>query len=280
MQLIQPSTEIIVQQPEFEGMYKHIELCGRVCYKSEDKITQDSAMKFVERIIKSGHGSVLEHGTVYLKIPYDNIMEYVDPQNPYDRDILSNTWTKYVIDYGNDVVYISSNYRWIIENNLESLMQYSCEPTLFHHKRTTVKFVCSRAISHELVKHRVFSFSQESQRYCNYSLDKFSNAITFIEPLFSSEEGSLSETSEAYDNAYEVLCSAWEDAEAYYFTLIDAGFKPQEAREVLPNSTKTEVIMTGFNSDWEQFFELRTSARAHPEMRRLANVLKEKFKPL
>lgn len=277
MKTIIPKFEIIPQHNSLEGLYKHIEFCGRVCYKSENNITKDSAMKFVNRIIKSGHGSVLEHGTIYLKIPYENIMQYVDPQNPYDRDILCNSWTKYVVDYGNNTVYISSNYRWLVENNLESWLEYICEPTKYHEERLTVKFTCSRAISHELVRHRVFSFSQESQRYCNYSLDKFDNEITFIDPLFSSEEGSLPETSEAYDNAYEVLCSAWEDAEAYYFTLLDAGFKPQEAREVLPNSTKTEIIMTGFKSDWEEFFRLRTDSSAHPEMRRLIIPLELEF---
>lgn len=281
MQLIQPSTEIIVQQPELEGMYKHIELCGRVCYKSEDKITQDSAVKFVERIIKSGHGSVLEHGTVYLAIPMTTYAP--DAVNTYRDNAYSkvNDCNEFIFTdkYGDKVAAwcVTTNLRVLVENDCLEDLEFLCEPTEYHEERFTVKFTCSRAISHELVRHRVFSFSQESQRYCNYSLDKFDNEITFIDPLFSSEEGSLPETSEAYDNAYEVLCSAWEDAEAYYFTLLDAGFKPQEAREVLPNSTKTEIIMTGFKSDWEEFFRLRTDSSAHPEMRRLIIPLELEF---
>lgn len=287
MKTIIPKFEIIPQHNSLEGLYKHIEFCGRVCYKSENNITQDSAMKFVNRIIKSGHGSVLEHGTIYLTIPdrepdefgrmdYGHIGVGNYGANKYSRVTYRNysqepnkTQKDYCSKIPRTTTYVTTNLRVLVENDWMDDLKYLCEPTEYHERRVTVKFICSRAISHELVRHRVFSFSQESQRYCNYSLDKFDNEITFIDPLFSSEEGSLPETSEAYDNAYEVLCSAWENAEAYYFTLLDAGFKPQEAREVLPNSTKTEIIMTGFKSDWEEFFRLRTDSSAHPEMRRL-----------
>lgn len=281
MKTIIPKFEIIPQHNSLEGLYKHIEFCGRVCYKSENNITKDSAIKFVNRIIKSGHGSVLEHGTVYLAIPMTTYAP--DAVNTYRDNAYSkvNDCNEFIFTdkYGDKVAAwcVTTNLRVLVENDCLEDLEFLCEPTEYHERRVTVKFTCSRAISHELVRHRVFSFSQESQRYCNYSLDKFDNEITFIDPLFSSEEGSLPETSEAYDNAYEVLCSAWEDAEAYYFTLLDAGFKPQEAREVLPNSTKTEIIMTGFKSDWEEFFRLRTDSSAHPEMRRLIIPLELEF---
>lgn len=281
MKTIIPKFEIIPQHNSLEGLYKHIEFCGRVCYKSENNITKDSAMKFVNRIIKSGHGSVLEHGTVYLAIPMTTYAP--DAVNTYRDNAYSkvNDCNEFIFTdkYGDKVAAwcVTTNLRVLVENDCLEDLEFLCEPTKYHEERLTVKFTCSRSISHELVRHRVFSFSQESQRYCNYSLDKFDNEITFIDPLFSSEEGSLPETSEAYDNAYEVLCSAWEDAEAYYFTLLDAGFKPQEAREVLPNSTKTEIIMTGFKSDWEEFFRLRTDNSAHPEMRRLIIPLELEF---
>lgn len=281
MKTIIPKFEIIPQHNSLEGLYKHIEFCGRVCYKSENNITKDSAMKFVNRIIKSGHGSVLEHGTVYLAIPMTTYAP--DAVNTYRDNAYSkvNDCNEFIFTdkYGDKVAAwcVTTNLRVLVENDCLEDLEFLCEPTEYHEERITVKFICSRSISHELVRHRVFSFSQESQRYCNYSLDKFDNEITFIDPLFSSEEGSLPETSEAYDNAYEVLCSAWEDAEAYYFTLLDAGFKPQEAREVLPNSTKTEIIMTGFKSDWEEFFRLRTDSSAHPEMRRLIIPLELEF---
>ena len=164
MKLIKPSFEILEQGFSIDAIYKHIELCGRTCYKSADKITKDSATPFVNRMINSKHYAMLEHGTVYLTVPYNFIIEYADSQDPFYRDILCNPWIKYVIDYENDVVYISSNYRWIIENNLENWLQYLCEPTEFHKKRVTVRFTTDRGVSHEFVRHRVFSFAQESTR--------------------------------------------------------------------------------------------------------------------
>lgn len=272
MRLIEPSYKIIRQSSGLEGMFKHIELAGRICYKSEDNITKDSCKKFIDALIKRKHYSPLEHGTVYLKVPYDDIMEYVDPQNPYDRDILCNSWTKYIVDYGNNLIYITSNYRWIIENNLDHWLKYICEPTKYHEKRVSVKFICSRAISHELVRHRVFSFCQESQRYCAYNKDKFGNEITFISPLYIDSDKPLINNG-VYDRVYEVLTESLSEAEKYYFTLLNEGFRAEEAREVLPNSTKTEIIMTGFMSDWKHFFKLRCDKSAHPEMRRLVNPL-------
>ena len=163
MKLIKPSYEILDQKPGLEGIYEQIELAGRTCYKSVRPEGQ-TAKDFVDRMIKSQHYAMLEHGTVYLTVPYNSIIEYVDSQDPFYRDILCNPWIKYVIDYENDVVYISSNYRWIIENNLENWLQYLCEPTEFHEKRVTVRFTTDRGVSHEFVRHRVFSFAQESTR--------------------------------------------------------------------------------------------------------------------
>lgn len=164
MHLCKPSYEILEQGPGLQGIYEQIELAGRTCYKSVRK-EGTTAKDFVDRMIKSQHYAMLEHGTVYLKIPYNSIIEYADSQDPFYRDILCNPWIKYVIDYENDVVYISSNYRWIIENNLENWLQYLCEPTEFHKKRVTVRFTTDRGVSHEFVRHRVFSFAQESTRY-------------------------------------------------------------------------------------------------------------------
>lgn len=122
----------------------------------------------------------------------------------------------------------------------------------------------------------MFSFCQESQRYCNYSKDKFGKEVTFIDPLYSDYDKKLI-TTEAFDNVYEILVSALEEAEGYYFMLLDEGFKAEEAREVLPNATKTEIIMTGFESDWIRFFNLRCDKAAHPEMRRLAIPLRKEI---
>lgn len=142
------------------------------------------------------------------------------------------------------------------------------------HSLISVKFVCDRGVSHELVRHRIASFSQESTRYCNYSQDKFGNEITVIEPFFWEHEASISECK---------YC-AWEDAmgeaEKHYFKLIEMGAKPQEARSVLPNSLKTEVIMSANFREWRHFMKLRTAPTAHPQMREVTIPLLAKFKEL
>lgn len=165
--------------------------------------------------------------------------------------------------------YITTNMRVIVENNRLDDLQYQVEPTEHHEIRITAKFICDRGVSHEFVRHRVFSFAQESQRYCNYSKDKFNNEITFIMPSWWNYNNSIIESGERY------LCEILQKCEDYYKSLLDMGYKPQEARAVLPNATKTELVMTGFESDWEGFFRLRCSKAAHPDAQKLANELKE-----
>lgn len=180
---------------------QHIERIGRVCYKSEDKITEggESAKKFVKMIIDRGHEAMIEHSSL------------------------------------------------------------------------SVKFIVDRGVSHELVRHRIASFAQESTRYCNYSKDKFGKEIAVIEPCFFSP---LSDT-------YTFWKKAMEDAESHYFSLLDGGAAPQEARSVLPNSTKTEITITANYREWRNFFKLRTAQAAHPQMREvtipLLKELKEKL---
>lgn len=184
MKLIKPSYEILT---EFTGNeLKEIEKFGRTCYKSEDKITEDSAEKFVKNLIKRGHESVLEH------------------------------------------------------------------------KSFTVKFICDRGVSHELVRHRIASFSQESTTYCNYSKDKFGNELTFIQPFYITPITGLDDL--------EILLK---DVEKLYLTMIECGFSPQEARCILPNCLKTEVVMTANYREWRHFFKLRTAEAVHPQMREL-----------
>ena len=277
MKLIKPSVEIIKQEKyDLLHVFKFIELAGRTCYKSENKITEDSASEFVDRMVKSGHGSMLEHGTVYLTIPNKNVSRslliYNYEMNPYSKVI----WT-------NDNVYITTNYRVIIENNWNDHLEYITSPTEFHVKRTTVKFICDRGVSHEFVRHRVFSFAQESTRYCNYTKDKFNNQLTFIIPCWIKDikEGDFYKFIEYYSGD---IASSREwyatclNAERRYFRLIENdNWKPQQARSVLPNSLKTELIMTGFDSDWQHFFELRCAANAHPQAKELADMLKDKM---
>lgn len=285
MKLIESSVQII----EEKDPYKMIELAGRTCYKSEDKITENSAKEFVDRMIKLGHGAMLEHGTIYLTI---------DGEDPNLSKIQSNPHTKvnlvpyevltesnYTISYK---AYITTNLRVLVENNLKELLCYQVEPTEHHEKRITAKFICDRGVSHEFVRHRVFSFAQESQRYCNYNKDKFNNELTFIKPTWldiptgdytywdgdwcdiDNMKIQLPSDNGVADNFLWCL----NNAGMQYRLLINKGLKPQEARAILPNAIKTELVMTGFESDWEHFFELRCSGAAHPDAKKLADELK------
>ena len=285
MKLVKPSFEIIQQQPKQIGLIKHIELCGRVCYKSEDKIKENTANIFVNGLIKSGHTSVLEHGTVYLHIK-DKAYNVIPLYEKYKENKYSKVILSFVNEY-NAECYVTTNYRVIIENNWVDDLKYQCKHTEFHEKRVTVKFICDRGISHEFVRHRVFSFTQESSRYCNYSKDKFGNEITFIEPFwlkdipveyYTRSPESLM-PSERCDSAANFLYQL-ELIEETYFELIEKGWKPEQARNILPNSIKTELMMTGFVTDWKHFFELRCSKAAHPQAQELAIPLEEEFKKL
>ena len=275
MKLIKPSVEIRVQKAGEDGLFEHIEWAGRHCYKSHDKTTADSARAFVGRIAKSGHGSVLEHGTIYLAIPADDMPAEM-LINPYIRCVRCDTpaienWYA-----------VTTNYRVIVENNWDMYLMYECDPTSAHEKRMTVKFTCDRGVSHEFVRHRKMTFSQESQRYCNYGKDKFGGQITFIKPSWwnskSTDKESFTEALLKAEETYLKAIEAWgERKEDKRFRTKFKGnpLSPQMARMILPNATKTELVMTGFESDWEHFLELRCSPAAHPDARYLANKLKK-----
>lgn len=187
MKIIDPSATIELPMSGAD-ILRHIERCGRICYKSEGRITENSADDFVRGIIKRGHEAVLEHASF------------------------------------------------------------------------SVKFVCDRGVSHELVRHRLASYCQESTRYCNYSKDGFGNEITVIKPLYL----------DAHSHGYAIWRRSCATAETTYFDLLDYGCSPQEARAVLPNSLKTEVYMTADLREWRHFFKLRTGPAAHPQMREVA----------
>lgn len=197
MRIIKPSFEIL-GEVDTEKMLRNIELCGRTCYKSEDKITSGSAMKFISNIIKSGHNSVIEH------------------------------------------------------------------------EKITVRIICDRGVSHEIVRHRIASYSQESTRYCNYSKDKFGNELTFIRPPFFETES----------DAFEIWVKAMKASEDAYFKLIRNGASPGEARSVLPNSLKTEIVVTMNLREWRHFFTVRTAEAAHPQMREIARPMLDYFKTI
>ena len=151
MKLIKPSFEIIEQQSGLDGLYKQIELAGRTCYKSEDKITENSAKEFVDRMIKSGHGAMLEHGTVYLFLTMSSRQQYFKYcSNPYSvanstGEAEKGTWNGFV----------TTNYRVLVENGWLDDLEYICEPTKYHEKRVCVRFICDRGVSHEYVRHKM-----------------------------------------------------------------------------------------------------------------------------
>ncbi len=293
MKLVKPSFEIWNQPAGLEGVYKQIEKVGRVCYKSEDKITEDSAKPFVDRMIKSGHGAMLEHGTVYLCIRKEgNESLEVDRylMNPYSKIAFRQFSNSRDME-----IYITTNLRVLVENNWLKDLEYICEPTEFHERRVTVHFVCDRGVSHEFVRHRVMSFAQESTRYCNYSKDKFGNELTFIKPCWldiptgqyvywdgdwCDVDKMKIQLPEGEHKDIDAFLWTLNNAETHYTLLINSGWKPQEARAVLPNSLKTELVVTGFISDWNHFFDLRargTTGAPHPQAKELAEPLMKEF---
>ena len=288
MRLIKPYFEIWNQPSSLEGVYKQIERVGRVCYKSEDKITEDSAKPFVDnRLIKSGHYAMLEHGTVYLKrdsTKEDNL-EWAERYllSPYSR-ISYGEGSHRINGVLHNTVYVTTNYRVIIEQGWLDDLQYICEPTEYHERRVTVHFVCDRGVSHEFVRHRVMSFAQESTRYCNYSKDKFNNELTFIQPCWLDDERlklyGPYHTVIRDKSPESIFIASLNNAEKDYIDLVDLGWRPQEARAVLPNALKTELIVTGFVSDWNHFFDLRArgiTGAPHPQAKELAEPLMEEF---
>ena len=195
MNIIPPSFELL-DRVDGTALLQKIELAGRVCYKSEAKITSDSAAGFVRRILENGHESVLEH------------------------------------------------------------------------EKLTARIVCDRGVSHEIVRHRIASYSQESTRYCNYSLDKFQNELTFIRPFFWNDD----------PEKFRVWEEAMAAAERAYLALLDLGATAQEARAVLPNSLKTELVMTMDLREWRHFFRLRAAAAAHPQLGAVAVPMLRAFR--
>lgn len=287
MRLIKSEIEDITPAKyTLKDVKKQIELAGRICYKSEDKITDDSCEEFVQRMINMGHMSMLEHGTIYLTVPVNedkNGIAYYFIINPYST-----------IKFEDGNAYITTNYRVIIENKWEEYLKYMSEPTKNHVKRITYKFICDRGVSHEIVRHRSMSFAQESTRYCNYNKDKFDNEITYIIPTKLEDKLNPGQYTYWDDdwcdlNDYKIMYPCNNDDvdmflqqlnsdELSYSFLIDSGWKPQEARQVLPNALKTEIIVTGFEHDWEAFIRLRSAKNAHPDIQKLANLIKENIK--
>lgn len=270
MKLIKPKFEIWEQGQGLDSLYKHIEKCGRICYKSHDKTTEDSAKPFVDRMIKSGHGAMLEHGTVYLYASTEEFVNRsgdVEYSNPLEKYLDSPYSHVHEDKNENDIegYYVTTNFRVLVENNWLDDLKYICEPTKYHEKRVTAYFITDAGVMREFFRHRVFSMAQESTRCCNYLRDKFGNSITIIYPCWLKEEEELE-----FEEDMRVI-------EELYFKWLKKGWTAQQARVFLPLGVKAEAIMTGFVSDWKHFFFLRCPVNAHPQARELAIPLSDEF---
>lgn len=273
MKLINPSVELITQEAGLEGIYKIIEKVGRTCYKSEDKITESSTKPFVDKLIKSRHLSMLEHATVHLKFPASkDVSNYQGYQyNRVYQDIVN---FEYVI---------ITNYRFIIEHHLEEDMKFLWQPSSTNEDRITLKLTTSIGVSREFNRHRVNSIAEQSTRYCNYSKEKFGSEVSFVIPSWLDlKEGSY-DWKKYFNDRYIDESSPLEDqfianlisSEYNYLNLIKQGWKPQQAREVLPLSTATEVVYTAYVEDWRHFFKLRslgTTGQPHPNAKQVAEM--------
>lgn len=269
MKLIENKIEKLEQKHDLLGIYEQIEIAGRTAYKSLDKIEYDengrskTARVFVDKMIELGHGSPLEHGTVYLSIPYNGHIIQKYYENPYS---ICNVYL-YPNNDGDALLAVTTNYRVLVENNLLDDLKYLCEPTEYHEKRTTFRLTCARVQADSFTRHRAFSFLMESTRYCNYSNGKFDKEITIVKPT----------KWEDYEKSLLMFVTSWESAERTYMNLIDNGVKPEDARDVLPLQLKTELIMTGIESQWNEFFKLRISDHAHLDAKYIAEKIKEQL---
>lgn len=294
--------------------YEFIEKVGRTCYKSEDKITEGSAERFVKNLISSNHWAMLEHETVYISMTkalmkeFLKIVEDKSDNLPFfnitfdavsDDYVLSGSFRSFhdlfkkeYIDYpvrvlryalcsvyplvfGEPIEVFPYNiaYGYSVYSRDEFKAVYcNKEDILFKHLTHTVKFVCDRGVSHEMVRHRVASFAQESTRYCNYSKDKYGNELTVILPcFFDTGMGELSNSL-----VFDTWKYACEVAERQYFKLLEMKAKPEEARTVLPHSIKTDLIVTATEEEWQHIVDLRligTTGKPHPQIKEVMAIV-------
>lgn len=279
MKLIKQSFEILEQTDySLKGIKQFIERCGRVCYKSEDKITDTSYEKFVNMLESRGHDRPLEFGTVHLKMESSKFQGFM--QALYAEGIFNNIWIK--SNYNERVMYITTNYRYYsdITKRLPNIKEYFTEEdNKYYPKRYTVHMILDRGVMDEFRTHVGLSHLAESTRYCNYSKDKFNNEVTFVIPEWVETRCPNTEHSgPSFTDIY--WSSACKEAESNYLRLLENGWTPQQAREVLPLSVKSELISCGFEDAWKNFFYRRCAKDAHPMAREIAIPLQDKFKEM
>ena len=288
MKLIKQSFEILEQKDfTIKGIKQFIERCARVSYKSEDRMTDTSYEKFVNMLESRGHDRPLEFGTVHLKMTQSDFQVFI--LSLLTIDMLNNIWIKYT--KAGDIVYININYRYylaIIKVFPSAENDFDPQDDELYPKRYTVHFITSRGIMDEFRTHVGLSHLAESTRYCNYSKDKFDNQITFIQPswiILDKEIAPINELcllSRQYDRENPNLryLASLVEANYTYILLLNKGWTPQQAREVLPLSIKSELISCGFEDAWSNFFYRRCAKDAHPMAREIATKVKDKFKEL
>ena len=280
MKLIKQDFNIVNQQGfSIKDIKKHIEYCARISYKSQDKITDTSYEKFVNMLESRGHDRPLEFGTVHLKMILPDFEGFI--HSLLTIGMLNNIWIKYA--YKGDIVYITTNYRYYLDivKYLPNVKEYFTEEdNEYYPKRYTVHMVLSRGIMDEFRTHVGLSHLAESTRYCNYSKDKFDNQVTFVIPNWCN---SLKEGSEQNYPLFEInedeiiFMDALQNAQNSYLSLLKLGWTPQQAREILPLSVKSELISCGFEDAWENFFYRRCANDAHPMAREIAIPLQKRF---
>lgn len=289
MKLIKQSFQFVNQKGfTLRDIYKHIEYCARISYKSQDKITDTSYEKFVNMLESRGHDRPLEFGTVYLTLRGDNADAlrniFIYAENPWTKIRKQVIKAEYDPNIRVVLNYVTTNYRVIVENHLEEDLKYLCEPTEYHYKRYTIHMILDRGVMDEFRTHVGLSHLAESTRYCNYSKDKFGNEITFIKPCWCNiPEGDYGTPDYIPDRLPRIgatesgLIDALQYAEYYYFFLLSEGWTPQQARSVLPLSIKSELISCGFKDSWENFFYRRDAPDAHPMAQEIAKPMHQKF---
>ena len=276
MKLIQQSFEIL-EQTDFSliGIKKFIERCGRVCYKSENRITDDSYEKFVNMLVKRDHARPLEFGTVHLKMYISDFHKLRDTL--CINNMWNYQWIKY--HYAGNLTYVTTNYRYylaIIKVFPSAEKDFDPQDDELYLKRYTVHFITSRGIMDEFRTHIGLSHLAESSRYCSYDKNRFGNELTFIIPNWVNTNCPNKEQ-EGPSVASIEWSTAMLDAEASYMNLIKMGCTAQEAREVLPLSVKSELISCGFEDTWSNFFYRRCAKDAHPMAREIATKVRDKF---
>lgn len=302
MNIIRPNVELWKQGNTIEDIWNHIARCVRVCYQTTPKGADESEEAFVKRVLfrddehwnsVRNHLAMLEHGTIYLKIPFSsNSGPSYERNKFYER----NKYSKVIYDTDN-TLYVTTNLRVIIENYREHDLKYLCAPTL-HAKRYTFCFTTNIGVSREFNRHRVNSIAEESTRYCNYS-KKNDGQIKIVLPAWLIEdkfdiENYYYDLKDFCDDIVfegEKIDENWSATDYYMFALkscefaynnlIKLGWLPQQAREVLPLATKTQLVHTAFEDDWKHFIALRSdgvSGKPHPNAKILADKVKEILK--